>query len=350
MRRPPASDPLRLCLLLACLAGAALDARAGDPSPWPARLSATGLFEPGAPGRVDARHLAFSPVYPLWSDGTRKQRWLSLPAGQAVDATDPNAWVFPPGTRLWKTFGYDRPIETRLIERLADGQWRFSSYAWDADGRDARLVPAAGLTVDVAEAPGGRYAIPSREDCLACHGGTRTPVLGFSAVQLSPVRDPGAPHAGEGAQDLATLAAGGHLKNLPAALLADPPRIPAASADERAALGYLHGNCGHCHNRSGRGVPVVLDLSLQWRDGQLDAGTVRRSMIGRRARYAPAGDATERVVAPGQPMHSLLRQRMHERDPRTRMPPLGTRLADAEGLARIDAWITSLPPDKDTPP
>lgn len=350
MRRPSPFDPLRLGLLLACLAGAALDARGGDVPPLPLRLSDTGLFDAGAGPRVAPGLLTWSPVYPLWSDGTNKQRWMSLPAGQPVDASDPNAWVFPPGTRLWKTFGYAQPVETRLIERLADGSWRFSSYAWDADGRDARLVPAEGLSVPVAEAPGGRHEIPSREDCLACHGGTRTPVLGVSALQLSPARDPQAPHAGDGGEDLRTLVAKGHLAHLPAAMLAEPPRIPAASADERAALGYLHGNCGHCHNRSGLGVPVALDLSLQWRDGQLDADTVRRSMIGRRARYAPAGEATARVVAPGQPAHSLLSQRMQSRDPRRQMPPLGTARVDAEGLARVDAWISSLPTDKDSHP
>jgi len=33
------------------------------------------------------------------------------------------------------------------------------------------------------------------DDCRACHEGRTTPVLGFSALQLSPDRDPNAPHA-----------------------------------------------------------------------------------------------------------------------------------------------------------
>lgn len=350
MRRPDPIDPLRLGLLLACLSAGAADALSTEPSPAPATLSGTGLFTPGAPERIDDALLAFSPVYPLWSDGTRKQRWISLPEGGVVDARDPNAWEFPPGTKLWKTFGYSAPVETRVIERLADGTWRFSAYAWDADGREARLVPAAGVELAVAEAPGGRYRIPSREDCLACHGGTTSPVLGFSAVQLSPARDPGAPHAapaGNGDTDLATLAAAGRLANLPAAMLAAPPRVASDDATERAALGYLHGNCGHCHNRSGLGVPVAMNLSLQWRGEALDADAIRRTLIGRTARYTPAGEAPGTLVVPGDPAASLLLQRMQVRDPHRQMPPLGTRSVDAQGLALLTRWISALPPEKD---
>ena len=87
MRRPDPIDPLRLGLLLACLSAGAVEALSVDPSPPPATLSATGLFAPGEPDRIDDSLRAFSPVYPLWSDGTRKQRWLSLPAGMTRPVT-----------------------------------------------------------------------------------------------------------------------------------------------------------------------------------------------------------------------------------------------------------------------
>ena len=45
------------------------------------------------------------------------------------------------------------------------------------------------------KAPGARYTIPAQDDCRACHEGAPVPVLGFSALQLSPDRDPLAPHA-----------------------------------------------------------------------------------------------------------------------------------------------------------
>lgn len=339
MRRRHPSRLLRCLTTLACLAVAS--AAASAPA-LPEKLSATGLYVQGEPGKVDPAHLAFAPRYPLWSDGARKQRWLSLPAGGRIDATDPNAWDFPPGTRLWKTFGYGRPVETRMIERLDDGSWRFAAYVWDGDGRDASLVPHEGVRgLAVADAPDGRYDIPSRDDCLACHGGSRVAVLGLSLVQLSADDAAQARPAAAGI-DLAGLVRLDKVANLPAELLRQPLPIPAANIDERDALGYLHGNCGHCHNRSGLGVPVALNLAIGWREGRLDAETVLASALGRRARYAAAGQAPATLLVPGHADASLIPQRMRTRDPRLQMPPLGTRSVDAQGLALVERWINTM--------
>lgn len=92
------------------------------------------------------------------------------------------------------------------------------------------------------------------------------PVLGVSALQLSPERDPLAPHAERpqpGDADLRTLVERGLLRRLPRALIETPPRIAAVSGTERAALGYLHGNCSHCHNDNGAPTPVKLVLAQQ---------------------------------------------------------------------------------------
>ena len=40
----------------------------------------------------------------LWADYATKQRWILLPPGTKIDATDPNEWVFPVGTKVWKEF------------------------------------------------------------------------------------------------------------------------------------------------------------------------------------------------------------------------------------------------------
>src|SRR5262245_54422664 len=129
----------------------------------PASLRATGLFADGLQVRPD--NLPFAPQYPRWSDGADKRRWIHLPAGTAIDASRPE-WSFPVGTRLWKEFSVaGRRVETRLIERGADG-WHFSAYAWNAAGTDATLVPAAGAEVAL---PRGAYKIPSEVDCRACH-------------------------------------------------------------------------------------------------------------------------------------------------------------------------------------
>ncbi len=82
--------------------------------------------------------------------------------GASIDASRVDAWEFPAGTKVWKEFSYGRAIETRLIERVADGSWRFATYVWNADGTDAVLAPEGGVVVAASDAPGGRYAVPGR--------------------------------------------------------------------------------------------------------------------------------------------------------------------------------------------
>src|SRR5688500_4249829 len=67
--------------------------------PLPQRLSETGLFRGQGEPEVDPGNVPFAPQYPLWTDGASKRRWIRLPQGSAIDATDPDAWQFPIGTR-----------------------------------------------------------------------------------------------------------------------------------------------------------------------------------------------------------------------------------------------------------
>ena len=314
--------------------------------PLPQRLSGTGLFAQESTSEIRREHLSFTPQYPLWSDGATKRRWLSLPPGTAIDASNPNAWKFPRGTRFWKEFSMGQRVETRFIERLADGTWRFSTYVWNEAGTDAELAPASGVrALKVASAPRGRYTIPGEADCRACHAGAAAPILGVGALQLSPDRDPLAPHAeamGAGDVDLRSLVARGLVRNLPADLLREPPRIVAPSAETRAALGYMHSNCGHCHNTvdSGAGVPVGLDVAHDVTGGKEGVAKNLQSMLDKPSRFKPGGHAAGVIVAPGNAEDSMLAWRMRSRNPNTQMPPLGTDIVDTEGLALIERWIT----------
>jgi hypothetical protein len=322
---------------IACALAAALVADANAQE----RLADTGLYRAGSMTEVRAENLPFSPQYPLWSDGAVKRRWLYIPPGKFIDATRPDAWEFPAGTKLWKEFSHGRRVETRLIERLEDGTWRFAAYVWTEGETQATLARAAGIpALAVAAAPGGRYSIPSEPDCRACHEGAAVPVLGASALQLSPVRDALAPHAEPrraGEVDLRDLVARGLLRNLPREILESPPRIQATTSTERAALGYLHGNCGHCHNDNGSPPPVDLVLAQSATGG----ANVASSLLGARSRYRVAAAAA--LIAPGRPGASLLALRMRSRDPQIQMPPLGTQQPDHDALELIERWIRNQP-------
>lgn len=325
-----------LLTLLAALAPVALSA-----APLPEHLRDTGLYARGRGEEIAADVLSFSPQYPLWSDGAEKQRWIRLPPGTRIDARDPDRWVFPVGTRLWKEFRLGRRLETRMLERTRSG-WRFATYVWTEDGTDAVLAPSEGLRDGVPLAEGGRWAIPGAADCRACHEGQPNPVLGFSALQLSSDRDPGAPHARNARAEvhLDDLVGRGLLRALPSALADAPPRIATSSAEERAALGYLHANCGICHNRDGPLAGIGLDLLQNVSEGARSVERTRASALTVRA-LRPVGGAEVRVD-PGKPEHSVLFRRMGARAPLDQMPPLGTEKPDREALALVERWIHSL--------
>ena len=335
---------------LALAAGQPLQAGPGAAARLAQRLSETGLYADVATRRVAAGNLAYSPQYPLWTDGAAKRRFIRLPEGASIDASDPDAWVFPAGTKLWKEFAFGgRPVETRYIERGPDGRWVFAAYVWAEDGSDAFLAPERGLRGVAEVGPGLRHDVPGRDDCLACHEGNATPVLGFGALQLSPDRDPLAPHAEPaGDLDLGVLVKRGLLRGLPARLLASPPRVAAAAPEARAALGYLHGNCAMCHNAAG---PLAeLGLDLEQRVAAPSAGLAEALAEPTRLFQVPGVAAGRSLrLAPGDPEHSAIVARLGSRRPSAQMPPLGTKLVDEEAVRLVSRWIAQAGEDRRGP-
>lgn len=326
---------LPILLVLGARPGAA---KASAP---PRLLSQTGLY--ATPGRVDARHLAFSPQYPLWTDGAAKARWLHLPPGTAIDGRDEAAWVFPVGTKLWKEFAFGgRKVETRLMWKTGPRAWVFASYAWNAAQTEAILVSEAGQVAPAPGLPGGGHAIPSQGDCRACHGQERVEVLGFNALQLSPDRDPGALHAealAPGQATLRELVARGLLKGARPDLLGRPPRLEGDPL-ARTALGYLLTHCASCH-RADRPIPG-LDLDLR-------PGHALRTTLDRPGSYRIPG-MDSRLLSPGQPGRSALLHRMASRRLATQMPPMGTAVVDQAAVDHLGRWISALAPVPAPPP
>lgn len=308
----------------------------------PPTLRETGLYADWADKRVDSQNLPFSPQYPLWTDGASKRRWLHLPAGAFIDGSNPDAWVFPVGTRLWKEFAFGRRVETRYMERTERG-WTYASYIWNQDESEATLAPFGGARASVTGHAGPTsHAIPSAGECRACHANGESPVLGFSALQLSPDRDPGAPHAAPPSADdasIATLVATGRLRGYPDDSAASSPRIHSSSPIERSALGYLHGNCSSCHQPNGALAALGMSLRHETRSVE-EAG--RATTVDQASAFSLPGTRSARRVVAGDPEHSVLLARMRSRDPSTQMPPIGTHVVDTEAITLIAAWIHEL--------
>jgi mono/diheme cytochrome c family protein len=306
---------------MACLAASALAAcsdRAALPElPEPVEgaellLSELGLYRDLVAGLVAPDTIEFEPAHPLWSDGLDKRRWLRLPAGERIDTSDMDAWQFPVGAILFKEFSSEgRRIETRVIARTGDGarDYWMGAFVWNDDESDARLAPAG-----QRDARGTRHDVPAARTCPTCHNGAPGRVLGFSAVQ-QPLAAP--------------------------ELLSHPmtPFVPPGDAASAAALGYLHGNCAHCHNPGGSARPDSdMDLRLSITDVAPAETAAHRTAVGRPVQSFV--DSLHRVrVAPGDPENSALLARMAVRGSTAQMPPLASEIVDEAGVALVRAWI-----------
>jgi hypothetical protein len=332
MRGPAAIAVALLPALLVAAPGCGGEDAAPAPGePQYTRLSETGLYADLAARTLAPGVRGFEPALELWSDGAEKARWIALPEGATVDTSDMNRWSFPVGTRVWKAFSLGgAPLETRLIERFGGGpsDYWMGAFVWDADGSDAVLSEAGAENL-----LGTEHDAPARDRCPSCHNGEPGRLLGFSALQLA---------ASPAALDLAALAAEGRLSEPPSdsASLAIPGDV-----DTVAALGYLHANCGSCHNPRGAAWPdTQMLLRLDVEAATVMSAPVVGSLVGQRLQYYRDEDGaiTQRVV-PGHPESSGLVARMRVRGPKEQMPPLATEQVDTAGIDIVSRWIASLP-------
>ncbi len=286
------------------------------PSVLPARLSATGLYTDITAKTLNPRLHEFAPNNVLWSDGAQKLRWYQLPAGAVIDSTDMDHWLLPVGTKLFKEFSLDgKRLETRLIWRVADTGNRerdtlVGSYLWDDDESDATFVPDGAMNVR-----GTQHDVPAADTCWRCHVGEPGHALGFSALQL------------------------GDVSGLP---LSNPPADAAPYAAPNTALGYLHANCGHCHNPKGSAwvdSSMVLRLDID----EHDAATTQiyQTTVNADLQQWTNHGYTKRIV-PGDPDNSAIFYRMSQRAMNEQMPPLATEKTDPAGIALVRDWIESL--------
>jgi len=334
------------------------------PDAYPQQLSAWGIVRLDGERLVladDAR--AYDLNAPLFTDYAQKLRAIYLPPESSAEYRDYEAFDFPVGTIISKTFFYPRGsapgrvkadytwsegqsnldrreleiLETRLLVRQPHG-WDALPYVWQGD--DAKLSLAGDLMrLDIEFQDGTSqplpYIVPTRNECAACHA------TDHSSGALSPI-GPKARHlnraylGGTGNQ-LQQMASAGRLTGLP-----ELTRVPAnadisgrGSAAARARA-YLDINCGHCHNPKGAADTSGLHL---------DAAATSTRALGICKPPIAAGQGTggrTYSIVPGDPDDSIIVFRMATSDPGARMPELGRSLPHTEGVALVSQWIEGL--------
>lgn len=279
-------------------------------------LSETGLYK-----NIDAKELApdliaYEPEYKLWSDGAEKRRWLRLPPNTAIDTSDMDHWRFPVGTMLFKEFSSEgKRIETRVLARLGPDpdDYFMGAFVWNDDESDAEFTRDGEENVR-----GTEHDVPETKRCFTCHNGEPGRVLGYSAVQQPAAEAP----------------------------LGDSPEVPYTIPGDdtaRRALGYLHANCGNCHNPTGTSrTDTNLTLRLEVDEHTVEDTAIYASAVGTELdHWLHRGYAAR--IAPGEPEQSAVLARMASRDKDVMMPPFATEVVDEAGVALVRQWIAALP-------
>ncbi len=364
---------MRRALAAGLIALAACGRDAGPAAPvfhaegYPERLSDWGLMaaENGVL-TLSAGAVPYDVATPLFSDYALKLRTVTIPAGEAATYREDEAFDFPVGTIISKTFYYPRAgpersgevtygpepaaangamplegvrlIETRLLARRAEG-WVAIPYVWNAEQTDATLARIGAVKPMTLHRPDRRtedfaYLVPGETQCAGCHATDSTTralrPIGLKARHLN--KDSS---FNEGFNQLDRWVAAGMLTGVPGD--GDHPRN-ASWTDETASLdararAYLDANCSHCHSDVGPADTSGLDL-------RPDAPMGPRFGWCKTAIAAGGGSGGRPYdIVPGDPDASIFVYRMETTKPGHRMPELGRAVTHEEGVRLIADWI-----------
>lgn len=305
------------------------------------QLSAYNLFADPAAQAPNEGLLPYTITSPLFTDYALKDRFIYLPPNTSMAYDQWEAFEFPVGAAMVKTFSYPadfrdpeknvRRLETRLMIHTEKG-WKGAAYLWNDAQTDADLkIVGAQVPLEWTHTDGSirstTYLVPNMNECRFCHRGRgEVKPLGIKARQL------------RGTGVLQDWVERGVLTGLP-----DVSEIPALVAwddtsedlDARAAA-YFDINCAHCHNPMGLASYTRLDLSYQQENAHYRGVYHRPTAAGNssRGRFF--------AIVPGDPEGSFLLHRMNSTEPQIRMPQTGRTVVHDEGVALIREWIVSL--------
>lgn len=320
--------------------------------PFPTRLSDIPALLAAGKGedQVNLGIIPYEPSAKLWSDGALKERFLALPGLDTIGYTNAGGWDFGEDAVIIKNFvlplderapeASGKRIETRLLVKNCD-EWYGFSYEWNEDETDATLLTTSKLRPFVITGQDGtpfdyEWLYPSRDQCSICHTAAANHTLGLTTAQLNFDFHYPASNVTRNqleALDFVSIFGEPGLPAAPSALpkMPDPADTTAPIRDRARA--YLAANCSMCHQPGGGGGG---GLDLRWETADDAMGAID-ALPGN-----DLGIAGARVVAPGDPMRSVLYRRVHTEDAEIKMPPLASSRIDEAGSQVIADWITSL--------
>ncbi len=285
----------------------------------PEDIDSLGLFRNAEDwDEVASGVVGYTPVHPLWSSGSVKRRHVFVPPEEDI-RRDGEAFTFPPGTLLFKTFLYPDgdenlvPVETRVMRVDADARWEYAVYQWE-DSQHATLLDTT-LETPVTRPDGGAHTIPATLECRGCHESADSEALGWDDIQLADAFSALVDEGVLGESDVI------------------PARIEAGDDLTAAVLGDLYANCVHCHNGSD-GPSSAFDLRP---DAALG------NMIDVETESSATASGTR--IVPGRPEDSILFLALSREtdNPEVKdMPPVGIDELDRDSIERMRTWIRSL--------
>jgi hypothetical protein len=301
----------------------------------PMSLADTGLWSDFAAEELADGVADYEVRFQLWSDGAAKRRWIFLPDGAQIDSSDMDFWEYPVGTKIWKEFTYgDTRVETRLLWKVEeDGDWIAMAYAWNDDQTEALAV-----RLGEENALDTGHDIPNFAQCGTCHRRQPDWVLGFTAIQLD--------HEEDGV-NLGTLLDDDRLSDPPASVTPPYFEFEFAGDDPVAAdaLGYLHGNCGGCHNAQSDvldSTPVEFRLEVAKLGGVEETPAYVTAVDQEEmADQGVLGAPVTAVIEPMDREASAVWVRMGARGDQSniQMPPIATDEIDTVGRETVGLWI-----------
>lgn len=321
-------------------------------------LSHYGLFEDiQKPNQSFANNVTpYKLSVELFSDYARKYRAVYIPDGQHIGFDYNEAFDFPVGSVLVKTFSMpsdtanqdfnsERLIETRLLIKREEG-WRGLPYQWVNDGEDAVLAKYGALTdielIHLEQVYQFKYEIPSTTTCKTCHQRT----LEDDSTLFSPI--------GVKARFLnwptklndvelnqlkrwENLGYFGEYSPVLSAIDTVPNFAVTLPVDNKIAKGYLDVNCAHCHQEGGQGSLSGLRLEY-WRPPTGINHGICKTPPG----FDGGEENLHYDIVPGKSEESILPYRMSHLSAKDMMPPLGRATVHLEGVELIEAWIDNM--------